>query len=386
MATPEELELYYKREHSLVKHLFLTEYLKAAAFKTLQGRSKIFNYVDAFAGPWNVSDNSEYSDASFERALSMLEKVRSTLGRAGAAGLKIRFCLCEKRPDAVSRLREYADRKKGYEIYVFAGRFEENLDAIAKVIPDGFTFSFIDPKGWDVRNQEIFRFLRERKGEFLLNFMSDHINRHATYPQVVESFGRFLADPDWANEYSELPSYLANEEKVLQLLKSKMKTAQVAIFTPDFPIMLARSDRIKMRLVLGTYSEKGLEVFRDVEAKLHVQQTELRDLVSKKENLQNNLFSAQEHASSLSARDGVGGISNLKLAERLILDLLSTSTPIEFRKLALIAMEDVRIRLTQLRDLMCDLRSRGMVQFELPRSKKKPQNETLISIRSALPL
>jgi three-Cys-motif partner protein len=383
LTTPEELELYDKREHSLVKHLFLTQYLQAAAFKTLQGRSKIFNYVDAFAGPWNVSDDSDYSDASFERALRMLEKVRSTLGRAGAAGLKIRFCLCEKRPDAVARLKEYAAKKTGYEIYIFSGRFEENLDAIAKVIPDGFTFSFIDPKGWDVRNQEIFHFLRERKGDFLLNFMSDHINRHATYSQVVESFGRFLADPDWANDYSELPSYLTNEEKVLWLLKLKMKAARVAIFTPDFPIKLARSERIKMRLVLGTHSEKGLEVFRDVEAKIHVQQTEVRDLVSKKGDLQSNLFSAQEHASSLSARDGVGGISNLKLAESLILETLGKGVSIDFRKLALKLMEEVPIRLTQLRDLLGDLKSKGLVQFELPRPKKKPQDDTLISISNS---
>lgn len=380
MTTPEELDLYYKREHSLIKHQFLTQYLEAAAFKTLQGRSNIFNYVDAFAGPWNVSDNSDYSDASFERAINMLEKVRSTLGRAGTAGLKIRFCLCEKRPDAVARLKEYAAKKTGYEIYVFAGRFEENLDNIAKVIPDGFTFSFIDPTGWDVRNQEIFLFLRERRGEFLLNFMSEHINRHATFPQVVKSFGRFLADPDWVNEYAELPSYLTNEEKVLHLLKVKMKAAQVALFTPDFPIMLARSDRIKMRLILGTHAEKGLEVFRDVEAKLYVQQTAMRDLVSKRDDLQNSLFSSHDYASELSARDGVGGTSNLKLAEKLILHLLSSGVPIEFRKLAPVVMEDVRIRFTQLRDLMCELRLRGIVQFEIPRPKKKPQDDTLISI------
>ena len=82
-----ELERYHGREQSYIKHSFLTEYLKVAGYKTLQGRSPTFNFVDAFAGPWNVTDEDNYSDASFDQALRTLESVRASLGRSGVAGL-----------------------------------------------------------------------------------------------------------------------------------------------------------------------------------------------------------------------------------------------------------------------------------------------------------
>ena len=85
-----ELYKYRGREQSYIKHEFLTQYLRAAAYKTLQGRSPIFNFVDAFAGPWRVSE-TDYSDASFDQALQTLEAVRADLGRSGVAGLKVRF-------------------------------------------------------------------------------------------------------------------------------------------------------------------------------------------------------------------------------------------------------------------------------------------------------
>ena len=111
------------------------------------------------------------------------------LEKNGITGLKVRFYLCEKRPEAVDRLRKYAAERSQFEIHVFEGKFEDNLDAIAAKIPNGFTFTFIDPTGWDIRSDLVFKFLKDRNGEFLLNFMADHINRHTEYSKVVESFG-----------------------------------------------------------------------------------------------------------------------------------------------------------------------------------------------------
>ncbi len=84
---------YRGREQSYVKHQFLTQYLQTAAYKILQGRSPIFDFVDAFAGPWRVSDE-DYFDASFHQAVRTLEAVRTDLGKKGIGGLKIRFCFC----------------------------------------------------------------------------------------------------------------------------------------------------------------------------------------------------------------------------------------------------------------------------------------------------
>ena len=80
---------YRGREQSYIKHQFLTRYLQTAAYKILQGRSPIFNFVDAFAGPWRVSDE-DYSDPSFHQALRTLEAVRTDFGENGIGGLKPR--------------------------------------------------------------------------------------------------------------------------------------------------------------------------------------------------------------------------------------------------------------------------------------------------------
>ena len=215
------LDSYRGREQSYIKHRFLTQYLQAAAYKTLQGRSPIFNFVDAFAGPWRVSDEANYSDASFDQALQTLEAVRASLGIKGIAGLKIRFYLCEKHARAVEKLRAYAAQKGRYEVHVFHGLFEEHLDKIATVCRDGFTFTFIDPTGWKVRSAPVLEFLRKQRGEFLLNFMAEHVNRHAEFSKVSDSIGRFLADPDWEGEFYRLPSFSNNEQRVMHLLKKK---------------------------------------------------------------------------------------------------------------------------------------------------------------------
>ena len=129
---------------------------------------------------------------------------RAHLDKRGSEGLKIRFCLCERRARASDELRRYADQKEHFEIHVFHGSFENHLGNIASACGDGFTFTFIDPTGWNIRSEPVFEFLREQKGEFLINFMAEHVNRHAEFPKVAASFGRFLADPGWGKTTSTL--------------------------------------------------------------------------------------------------------------------------------------------------------------------------------------
>ena len=374
-----DLDLYRDREQSFIKHQFLTKYLQAAAYKTLQGHSQTFNFVDAFAGPWKVSDDAKYSDASFDQAINTLEAVRADLGKRGIGGLKIRFCFCEQRPDAVARLRKYAATKGRLEIHIFQGVFEDNLDGIAAKLPDGFTFTFIDPTGWNIRNEEVFRYLRDQNGEFMLNFMSDHINRHAEYDEVAASFGRFLADAQWADEFARLPADLGNERKMLHLMKGAMRTHKVATYVPDFSIMVPKKERVKMRLILGTHSPKGLEVFRDVQEKVEKQEMEMRHNLREGDSPQVSLFSAKDVAAFQQEQKGVGCKANRDRAEAVIIDFLQGRTHAFPGPMFNSAMEAVPIRRTQLNKLLLDIRERGVVRFDLPARKRVPQINTQIA-------
>jgi three-Cys-motif partner protein len=373
-------ESYRDREQSYIKHLFLTEYLREAALKVLQARSPVFNFVDAFAGPWQVSDGDNYTDASFNQALHTLETVRSYLTARGLKGLRIRFCFCEKRPEAVDRLKTYARRHSNFEINVFQGKFEDNLNLISSAIPGGFTFTFMDPTGWDISNAEVFRFLKDQKGEFLLNFMSDHINRHADYHKVDDSFRRFLANPEWKHGFDELPSTMSNEERVLHLLRQKIKSSGVARFAPDFSIMVPRKDRIKMRLILGTNSKIGLEVFRDVHARIEKTEIKVRERIRDEPNPQMSLFTSDESAQAQQMVTGVGGQKVEKSIEAFLLTHLSEVASKSFEALAVEILEDFPIRLTQLRDLMGRLREKGLVSFDIPAGKRKIQDATRVKL------
>lgn len=372
-----QLDQYRGREQSFIKHEFLTQYLQAASYKILQGRSPTFNFVDAFAGPWSVTTD-DCSDASFDQALRTLEAVRADLGRRGVVGLKIRFCFCERRPEAVARLRDYAQNHSRFEINVFSGSFEDNLTGIAKACHDGFTFTFIDPTGWDIRSDQVFEFLKALRGEFLLNFMAEHVNRHAGWDQVSASFGRFLADPDWRDDFAALPLHLSNEERVLILLKRKIKSSGAATFLPDIPILKPRKNRIKMRLVLGTHSRKGLEVFRDVHDKVELSELQTRNTISEQESNQPGFWSSVEESESQQRAMGVGSASQRYASQQIVMDALARG-PARFDDLAALVMEPQAMRLTQTKDLLNVMRRQGLLSFDLPGKTKKPQPDTVIS-------
>ena len=296
---------YRGREQSYIKHTFLTRYLKEAAFKIFQRRSRVFNFVDAFAGPWNVADESDYSDTSFDQALRTLDEVKSHLQLVGRGDLHIRFCLCEKRRDAARLLRQYAKERRNFEIHVFQGKFENHLSPIASACSDGFTFTLIDPTGWDIDSGPVFDFLRDRNGEFMLNFMAEHVNRHAGYDAVQASFGRFLASSEWRQDFLRLPDEFNNEQKVLRLLRRKIKSVGAASFTPHFQILKPNQERVKMRLLLGTNSGHGVEVFRNVQSQIEREETKLRSQMDEG-RLGGNLFPIDEIAQDKQDISGMG--------------------------------------------------------------------------------
>ena len=371
-----QLEQYQGREQSFIKHEFLTQYLQAAAYKTLQGRSPTFNFVDAFAGPWSVTTD-DCSDASFDQALRTLEAVRADLGKRGVSGLKIRFCFCERRPEAVERLRDYAEEHSGFQIRVFPGPFEDNLNGIVKACSDGFTFTFIDPTGWDIRSEPVFAFLKEMRGEFLLNFMAEHVNRHAGFSSVAASFGRFLADPEWKDEFNALPAHLSNEERILLLLKEKIKSSGAATFAPDMTILKPRENRRKMRLVLGTHSRKGVEVFRDVHEKVELSEMQTRATISQEESHQPGFWSVSEISESQQQAMGVGSATQRYASQGLIMEALAHG-PARFDDLAVGVMEAHAMRLTQTKDLLNAMKQKRLVTFDLPGRMKKPQPDTIV--------
>lgn len=375
-----QIERYRGREQSYIKHIFLNKYLEAAAFKLLQSKrgAPVFNFVDAFAGPWRVSDGDDFSDASFSQALATLEAVRRQLTKMGRAGLQVRYRFCERNPESFVKLRQFAAEKQEFDIHVFQGSFEDNIDEIAATCRDGFTFTFIDPTGWNIRSDRVFSFLRSLNGEFLFNFMAEDINRHAGWEGVSESVGRFLADPAWEHEFNSLPGDWSNERKILHLLKTKMKEAGIATYLPEIAILRPRDNRVKMRLLLGTHHVQGVHVFRTVQKDVEAEAVSVRRSIEVEQSGQPFLFPSNQLVEIEAKRDGVGCSQHLDRASSLLLDIVARTPGIRFASLAGAAMEEVPVRTADLNRIAMDRRRTGQIEFELPARKRTPTPETRI--------
>ncbi len=193
---------------------------------------------------------------------------------------------------------------------------------------------------------------------------------------VAASVGRFLADPGWRSAYEALPDG-TNEEKILKLLKSKMKGAGAATWLPDFAIRKPRENRIKMRLILGTNSAHGVEVFRTVQEKVEKEGFRVRQTIKANESGQPSL--SDEMFLELDAsREGVGCPETLGWGTEVLLQAVDAQAGIAFERLAPDVMEQVPLRTTHLNRIVMDQRRAGLLRFDLPPGKRTPSPETKI--------
>ena len=188
------------------------------------------------------------------------------------------------------------------------------------------------------------------------------------------------ADPDWAADFNSLPSDWSNEHRVLHLLKSKLKETGTAIYLPDLPILKPLENRVKMRLVLGTRSSKGLEVFRDVQGKVERLEIEAHDQLRIVDNYQTSLFTDDEIVAMKQDSAGIGCSMYQHKSEQRIIELLSGESEITFSTVSTDILENVPMRLTQIKKLANKMKQQGTISFELPPGKRVPQPETRISL------
>jgi three-Cys-motif partner protein len=371
-------EYYAGREQTYIKHLFLSEYLRPAAFKIMRGRDKILNFVDGFAGPWETQDSAGMEDTSFSQSIEVLRGVRDDLRKNGITDAEVRFFFCEKKKASFAKLREFAEQQEGVRIHLFQGRFEDNLDKISEKIDGGFTFTFIDPTGFKIGSQPICHFLRKHRSEFLVNFMADHINRFTEFDDVDNAFAELLADDDWRQRYNKLPSKLSREQRILSLLKEYFKDLAKAKYVPDFAVLKPAHERLQMRLVLGTGSAEGVKLFRDTHKRVELREREVRNEI--KLGNQVSLFAPEYLAEVEQAAYGFGCETQRCIASDQILAALSVSGSIEFDDLWPRILESALVTQSDVKDILTGLKRSCAISFDLPPKKKKVQPGTLISL------
>ncbi|HDH16456.1 MAG TPA: three-Cys-motif partner protein TcmP, partial [Gammaproteobacteria bacterium] len=141
-------------------------------------------------------------------------------------GTTFRTIYVEAQRKRYKKLKSYLDEKcPAYiEHHALHGDYAVLQDDILSRCGNGFTFFFIDPKGWtDVGMPKLSKLLRRPNSEFFITFMYDPLNRFLSKNKLREQVSQLLGDIDekWiANLQSMEPK--KREEEVVRRYRDQL--------------------------------------------------------------------------------------------------------------------------------------------------------------------
>jgi three-Cys-motif partner protein len=256
---------YEDREQTAVKHRVLARYLQAL-IPIVGDWSLDIIYVDCMAGPWH-SEDPMLSDTSFAHAVSVMKSTKEILAQRGKHPT-MRCLLIEKDSDAYERLRAYSEKSGGsIEVTTKNWDFTYHVQEIvnfARTRPKSFPFVFLDPTGWEqIQIPLIKPLLRLNPGEVLVNLMTSWIRRFLA--DESKHFDRLLGE--------EVPRLLKlrgdeQEQELVRSYGTSLKHAGDYDYVCTLPVMKPDQDAFHYHLLYGTRNRRGVEVFKETEAKV----------------------------------------------------------------------------------------------------------------------
>lgn len=258
--------LYDGREQTRIKHIILQKYLERFAH-IVGSFCDTLTYVDCFSGPWNVN-SEEFEDSSFHIALAQLRTAQHTLALRGIK-IKIRCFFLEENPAAYAKLKGYADSIKDAEVVAHNGRLEDLIPKILAFVQEGgrnaFPFFFIDPTGWTGFSMKTIKpLLSLKRGEVLINFMMNYINRFIEADNTQESFHELFGTSDFREKIQGLEGQERQDAIVLEYSRN-VKMVGGFEYVRSAIILHPEKDRSHFNLIYATRSAKGVEAFKDAE-------------------------------------------------------------------------------------------------------------------------
>jgi len=133
-----------------------------------------------------------------------------------------------------------------------------------------------------------------------------------------------------------------------------------------------------MRLILATFSSKGLELFRNVQEKVEKEEIALRNKTKRKPSHQSSLFGDEIIAQMQQDAFGVGCASNRGKSEIAISRILDRHGRVQFQKLSNLLIERYPLRTTHIKEILKSMKERRLIQYDLPPNKRVPQPDTVI--------
>jgi three-Cys-motif partner protein len=374
---------YRGREQTFVKHFFLDRYLERVAYVTLagSGRWSEFAYIDAFSGPWRSADEN-FEDTSVSIALTKLEAVRQGLQKAGR-DVTFRALFVERDRSAFHDLQCLVARFPNSGARTICGEFQDQIEEARRFIGNAFSLVFIDPTGWSL-DLSILQPLLRLRGEVILNFMYNDINRHLDNPQpgIRASFDPIFGGPSWRSEIEQrIGGGEDREAAIIGVLCDRLRQAGGSRFVTSTRILWPVAERTYFYLVYATRHWRGLEEFRKVEQEtLDVQEQARFDA---------RLQARQERSGMGDLFDGAGPtgmprelqarrVKSISKARQSLRDLLLKQGQFVASEAFGCMLEQPLVFPDDARRLLVGARDAGWLTLELGPRERTPKPETLV--------
>jgi len=376
---------YYKgREQTYLKHFFLEKYLEKVAYKILSFQDD-FVYVDGFSGPWKSADE-KYEDTSFIIALNQLRKVREGVQKIGR-NPRLRCFFIEKDQKAYKELESATRSINDIEIDLDHGFFEDSIDKIIQFIGRSFSLIFIDPTGWTGFGLDRIQPLLRLRGEILINFMFDHINRFFDdpRPEVASSFNLLFGGDNWLEDVNgEINNGVSREEAILNVYQTRARIAGNLPYMTLTRIMKPLADRTYFYLVYGTKNWDGIRTFRKIEEKTVEEQERIRTVAKSNHRVnrtgQENLFDPLELLRDRTSFEQ-DRARRVKSAENHLRQILSDRKQIKYKDLIGDVLQQPLVWEADLQQMVLDMKRKGEVTIEGMKEREripKPENTIIL--------
>jgi three-Cys-motif partner protein len=249
---------YIGKEHTLLKHLILKDYLegwshKMASISKYVGKLSLF-YVDCFSGPWK-SSSEEHSDTSIYIALRALNEAHKTWIKNGY-NIEMNAIFVEKNKRSFDELENLVNiEKQNVKVFTFLGEFGNYVQHIQSIVNDNPLLLFVDPTGWKGASMKfIAPLVNSRFRDVIINVMFDHINRFKDAElkfirQQMEDFFEETLKPD------------LSEEELMSLYRKNIKNKCRLNYSADLIIPHPTKYRTKYRLVVGGNHPEVIRLF-----------------------------------------------------------------------------------------------------------------------------
>lgn len=364
-----EQDAYRGREQTYLKHLFLEKYLERVAFN-IGWANPDFVYVDGFSGPWRSEDEA-FEDTSFMIAIRQLRKVREILADKGRTP-GIRCIFVESDAGAFAELERCIENITDMEVRALHGEFEQVLPDIAAGVGQSFALTFIDPTGWTGFALETITPLLAKRGEVLVNFMFDFVNRFRADEReaTARTFDELFGGPGW-----EEPVRMG-EEAMLTYYCERLKQKCGFRFATHTKVLKPLSDRTYFYLVYATRHPKGLVEFRAVEKHLLKEQEQVRADARQTARIKKSGQDEFFRDADAGAEPLEGELEkNQTRAREVLMNLLEERSPRRFEEVLPPMLESPMVDMSAAKRIMTALRDSGHLIIEGMKPRQRLPDE-----------